>query len=329
MATPAGSPSLGLPPTELAKVQQGQAVMIWTVGMFCIFGWDYLMNLPTEIKRIWRNKFTYYSVLYLLNRYFGLLQFALEASLITTPITNAFSVDICKRIFRWEPVGALITTLLSQGIMLGRVCTMYGRSLVIAGILGTVMLAEFGFQAYTLTVVSPMPALPGVLVPCTPHGRRKYLDFPGFWTIPLFFDTMTFLLTFHKVYVFYKAERGSPMVSVSFRDGLAYFAAIFCMNLINVALFVTQDATLRVINFPPTLMLNVIMTCRLVLNHLAPQSVYTPYSDNPSGPKLPLFNQALSSKSFVEMSVTSQPRETTRMVATSNTVPDPSTDTNH
>lgn len=118
------------------------------------------------------------------------------------------------------------------------------------------MLAEFGFQAYTLTVVSPMPALPGVLVPCTPHGRRKYLDFPGFWvrkqtweiflpdeyyqTIPLFFDTMTFLLTFHKVYVFYKAERGSPMVSVLFRDGLAYFAAIFWWMAV-CPLFLAED----------------------------------------------------------------------------------------
>jgi hypothetical protein len=52
---------------------------------------------------------------------------------------------------------------------------MYGKSLVIAGILGFIVLTEFGVHAYTLTVVFPAPAPPGVPVPCVAVGPQKYL----------------------------------------------------------------------------------------------------------------------------------------------------------
>ncbi|KAF8239044.1 hypothetical protein L208DRAFT_176797 [Tricholoma matsutake] len=325
MATPAGPPSLGPPAAELAKGQkEGQAIIIWTVGMFCIFGWDYFMSLPAEIERIWRRKFTYVSVLYLLNRYYGLLEFAMVVPLMTTPITNLFSIEACSKIYRWEPVGALITTVLSQAIMGSRVYAMYGKSWVVAGILGTIMSAEFGVQAYTLTVVFPAPSpAPGIPVPCVAVGPKKYLV--AFWAIPLLFDTVTFLLTFYKSYTFWKAESKSPTISVLFRDGLVYFAAIFSMNLINVILFVTQDTTLQAVNLPATLMLNIIMSCRLVLNLRAPQSVYK-ISDNPSGVKLPMYQQPSPPKNFLDLSVHSQSRGAVTMITTSETVRDSTED---
>lgn len=282
------------------------------------------MSLPAEIERIWRRKFTYVSVLYLLNRYYGLLEFAMVVPLMTTPITNLFSIEACSKIYRWEPVGALITTVLSQAIMGSRVYAMYGKSWVVAGILGTIMSAEFGVQAYTLTVVFPAPSpAPGIPVPCVAVGPKKYLV--AFWAIPLLFDTVTFLLTFYKSYTFWKAESKSPTISVLFRDGLVYFAAIFSMNLINVILFVTQDTTLQAVNLPATLMLNIIMSCRLVLNLRAPQSVYK-ISDNPSGVKLPMYQQPSPPKNFLDLSVHSQSRGAVTMITTSETVRDSTED---
>jgi hypothetical protein len=45
--------------------------------------------------------------------------------------------------------------------------------------------------------------------------------------IPLFFDTVTFFLTFYKSFIFWKSESKSPTIALLFRDGLVYFAAIF------------------------------------------------------------------------------------------------------
>jgi len=309
MSTPLPPP--GLPPPEalLKGEKEGQAVVIWTVGMFCIFGWDYLMNLPTEIERIWKKKITYTSVLYLLNRYYGLVQFALVVPLITTPITNAFSVDACKHIFRWEPVGALISTLLSQVIMGSRVYALYGKSTYVAGILGNMLLIQFIFHAYTMTRVFQAPApAPGIPVPCIAIGPQGILV--AFWVLPLVYDTVTFSLTLFKAVSLWRNETKSPTLSLLFRDGLVYFAAIFSMNLINVILFVTQSTTLQAVNLPATLMLNIIMSCRLVLNLRAPQSVVTfggspaqyPLSSEKGGKTLPLWTTPPHPANFLDLS---------------------------
>ncbi|KAF8643352.1 hypothetical protein AX16_009081 [Volvariella volvacea WC 439] len=271
----AGDPT-ALPPDVAAMLAQGekdgQAVVLWTVGMFCIFGWDYFMYLPQEISRIWKKSFTYISYLYLVNRYYGLLQFAIVIVLITTPITDAISVETCKSIFLWQPVGALISTFLSQCIMFARVYALYSQSRVIAGILGTIMLAEMGVHVYTMTVVFPAPIpAPGVKIPCVAIGPLPWLI--AFWVMPLVFDTVTFALTLYKSISYWRTQVESPTLALLFRDGLIYFAAIFTMNFLNVILFVTQNETLQAINLPATLMLTIIMSCRLVLNMRAPRGV--------------------------------------------------------
>jgi hypothetical protein len=62
-------------------------------------------------------------------------------------------------------------------------------------------------------------------------------------------------------------------------------------------------------------MLNIIMSCRLVLNLRAPQTVHTLGSDDPSaGVKLPMYNKPLPPKNFLEMTITSQSRGGITMV---------------
>ncbi|RDB20003.1 hypothetical protein Hypma_012882 [Hypsizygus marmoreus] len=278
---PAGPPS----PEQLAALakgqKEGQAIVLWTVGMFCIFGWDYFMNLPKEIERIWKRKFSYVSAMYVANRYYGLIQFAVVIWLITTPVTNAVSVETCLKIFRWQPVGALISTVLSQVIMGSRVYALYGRSNAILGILAFIMLAEFIIHAYTLTLVFPAPSpAPGVVVPCVAIGPTKWLV--AFWAMPLAYDSVTFLMTLYKSIEHWQNYVSSSTLSLLFRDGLIYFAAIFSMNLINVVLFVTQSPSLQAVNLPATLMLNIIMSCKLVLNLRAPQSAVMLGQSDPS-----------------------------------------------
>ena len=91
-------------------------------------------------------------------------------------------------------------------------------------------------------------------------------------------------LTAWKAFEFWKKEINIPLFSVIWRDGLLYFFAIFSMNLINVIIFITVPNILRVVNLTwvfhligyqvrinkcltrPTLILQVILSCRLLLN---------------------------------------------------------------
>lgn len=88
--------------------------------------------------------------------------------------------------------------------------------------------------------------------------------------MPLFFDTVVFALTLFKSVQLWNRDIKSRTINSFFRDGLIYFVGIFAMNLVNVVIFLTQDSTLKGVNLPSTLMLNIIMACRLVLNLRAP-----------------------------------------------------------
>ncbi|PPQ84344.1 hypothetical protein CVT26_011406 [Gymnopilus dilepis] len=101
----------------------------------------------------------------------------------------------------------------------------------------------------------------------------------AFWSIPLFYDTLTFLLTAHKAYTLYKSEVTTPLFDIIWRDGLLYFFGVFSMNLANVIIFLTVPRGLRAVNLSrgvltdvwygsnrATLVLEVVLSCRLILN---------------------------------------------------------------
>lgn len=140
---------------EATAQKNGMAVILWAVGMFCIFGWDWLINLPHEIDRIWKRKFT------VSNSYFSpwpwvTLTLKLESVclLVVSPdpllrvgqerlqyraIDEAnhwcdhacpmskyaclstwdlpFSNVVPVAIFKWQPVSALISIQMSQTIL--------------------------------------------------------------------------------------------------------------------------------------------------------------------------------------------------------------------
>ncbi|KAG6866106.1 hypothetical protein C0991_008413 [Blastosporella zonata] len=165
---------------------------------------------------------------------------------------------------------------------------LYGKSMTIVGILGVIMAAEFAVHTYTLTRVFPAPSpAPGVTVPCIAIGPTNWLV--AFWALPLVFDTLSFGLTLYKSIQHWRNEVKSTTLSLLFRDGLVYFAAIFSMNLINVVLFVTQDETLQAINLPSTLMLNIIMSCRLILNLRKPRNVIASGNSAAAKKNLPMW----------------------------------------
>ncbi|KAF8884116.1 hypothetical protein BD779DRAFT_790822 [Infundibulicybe gibba] len=173
----------------------------------------------------------------------------------------------CKHMFYWEPVGALVSTLLSQMILGVRVYVIYAKSRVIAGLLAVIMLAEIGIGGYSISTTSTRPSAgpPGTGPPCgAATGPRGWLI--AFWAIPLLYDGVTFLLTAWRAYRYWKQEMETPLFNVIWRDGVLYFFAIFSMNVANVVIFLTVPKSLQAINLTPTLIFEIVLSCRLFLN---------------------------------------------------------------
>ncbi|KAF4613124.1 hypothetical protein D9613_010932 [Agrocybe pediades] len=270
MPPPPGSPlSAGggppsIPPDALIKQKQGNAVTIWAIGAFCIFGWELLLCLPQEYQRIWKRPMNLSSVLYIANRYFGLLQLCF----VVTLVADAWSPADCKHVFYFEPVGALISTVLSQMILGSRVYAIFSQNKIVGAVLSLTLLVEVVIGGISISTTSPPPITPGPpgsRPPCgAVMGPTGWLI--AFWTIPLFYDALAFLLTAWMAYDFWRKELNVPLFHVIWRDGLLYFFAIFSMNLTNVVIFLTVPKTLRAINLTPTLIFEIVLSCRLVLN---------------------------------------------------------------
>jgi len=248
----------GPPASVIAQQKIGEAIMIWSIGMYCVFCWEWIINLPCEINRIWKRKLSFISVLYLLNRYWGLFQFSLVVSLLT----DVWNAETCSKIFRWDPVNALVSQILSHMIMATRVYAIFGQNKLIGGGLVMFIVVELVIGSYSVSLAGHPPQLPGV--PCSVLGSVGWMT--TFWTMFLVFDTVTFMLTAWKTIEYWRKEVNAPLIRLIWRDGLIYFATIFCMNCTNVIIFSHVSPTLRPINLEPTAMLTVIMTCRLVLN---------------------------------------------------------------
>ncbi|PPQ74889.1 hypothetical protein CVT26_011450 [Gymnopilus dilepis] len=288
---PPTSPSTGSAPTipheALVQQKQGQAVLIWAVGAFCIFGWEWLICLPREFQRIWMKPKNASSLLYIVNRYFGLIQL----SFVVTLVADVWSGAACRHISFFEPVGALISTVLSQMILGSRVYAIFGQSKLVGLILGGTLLAEIVIGGISISTTHPRPAIagpPGSGPPCgAVMGPFGWLV--AFWSIPLFYDTLTFLFTAWKAYQFWKTEIDTPLFDIIWRDGVLYFFAIFTMNAANVIIFLTVPEALRAINLTPTLILEIVLSCRLVLNLREAHSLSVPSSQT-SQPKWSTYN---------------------------------------
>ncbi|GJJ14074.1 hypothetical protein Clacol_008331 [Clathrus columnatus] len=184
---------------------------------------------------------------------------------------NVWSRPDCRHMYYWEPVGALISTVLSQMILGTRVYVIYRRSKWIAALLITVLSIEIGIGGFSVstTGLPPVPpGPPGMKPPC-----GSVIGPPGwyiaFWAMPIFYDALAFFvssLTAWKAYEFWLQDISTPLFTVIWRDGVLYFFAIFTMNVANIIIFVTVPKSLRPINLTPTLIFEIVLSCRLLLN---------------------------------------------------------------
>ncbi|KIJ99718.1 hypothetical protein K443DRAFT_623217 [Laccaria amethystina LaAM-08-1] len=235
---PSASATPAIPHSALVKQQQGQAVLIWAVGSFCVFGWEWLLCLPQEYSRIWRRPFTQIGILGWYN------------------------------VFYFEPVGALLSTVLSQIILGTRVFAIYDKSRIVGALLALIIVGELVVGGIAVSTTHPPPpstAPTGQKPPCgAVMGPQSWLL--TFWSIPLFYDTLTFLLTAYKAYEFWRREVNTALFDIIWRDGVLYFFAIFSMNLVNIGFLTSAPRGLRAVNLTPTLVFEVVLSCRLLLN---------------------------------------------------------------
>ncbi|KZW01645.1 hypothetical protein EXIGLDRAFT_638154 [Exidia glandulosa HHB12029] len=237
-----------------------QANYKFQTASYALYCYDHLLVFSDEVDRIWRGRFTFASLLYILNRYLTHVQFiAIQAGFYE----KNWTPEQCDRFVKYP--GASTTTVfgIAEMTMILRMYALYGKNKWILGFLSLVLTAQVTIMGVCLStgVRVPFPlGFPG----CVLTGTVSF--FGAFWAAPLVTDTCIFALTLFRIIGYRRLQVKIPLMEQIFRDGVLYFFIIFCGNLLNVLLFWTAPADLTALGASFTHVMTSLMVCRLQLN---------------------------------------------------------------
>ncbi|PPQ83799.1 hypothetical protein CVT25_001018, partial [Psilocybe cyanescens] len=160
-------------------------------------------------------------------------------------------------LFYFQPVGGLISTIISQTILGGRVYAIFSQHKAVGLSLLALLMAEVVICGIAVSKIYPPPLVssPASSQPEPPCGvlMGPFGWLITIWILPLLFDTVTLLLTAWRAYGLWKTQTKAGTHGLSdiiWRDGLLFFFFIFSMNTVNVVVFLTTPRALHTVNLP-------------------------------------------------------------------------------
>jgi len=237
------------------------AAKYFQVAAFVMLLYDHMLTFDQEVNRIWKQKFSGVTLLFLTNRYLTPIQFTIIMVAFHYP---SWTGKVCEKYVVFEGASSATLIAVCQLIMIIRVYALYHRSLAIIIFLMILWATQI--------IVSAIGVHTGYRVPLPPMLRGCILigDSPVFsllWVGPLVTDTCIFALTLWRtrMYIIDTVGRG-PTMGIFIRDGIFYFLVIFLVNLMNTLLFFLAPVDLHALGAPFGQLLTNVMVSRLVLN---------------------------------------------------------------
>ncbi|KAL5524250.1 hypothetical protein ACEPAF_9390 [Sanghuangporus sanghuang] len=250
------------------------------VASYVILIYDHLLTLSDEVSYIWSGGKGPVIYLFLLNRYFFPLAFAVN---LYAYLSRAFNPAACKHFVRYEGATIVIAFGVAGLMMILRVNALYGgRSRLVQVILCSLWLAQVGVCAWLLSTGMPYVAVPHStsLHSCSLilDPRRMYLA-ALFTTAPLVFDTTVVVLTLYKTLAIpWKSVTAGKLRSCTsfgvnnalmktiLKNGLWYYAVVFSTNLTLMIMIVTASDGLKYILGQFSQLISVTMMSRITLH---------------------------------------------------------------
>jgi len=260
-------------PAEIAELidtlQLTQTTRYAQIAAGVIVFYDIIVTLDQEYEFIWTKSWSYVKVLYLWNRYFGLLAILLD---LITYIDGILTSKACFAWYTFQLFSSCLIIWTLQIIMQIRLWTLYDCSRKILVFMGLAFLSEviamttiFGVMAQGTIVVSSM-------------GACMFLKVPNlgvaFWIPSLIYEG--FLLGLAVIAAYAQLERiGSwdirtwdmrRLANVVLRDNILYFLTTITLYLATVIMLLKLSPILDNIPDAFTVSLTCILGSRLMLN---------------------------------------------------------------
>ncbi|TEB31074.1 hypothetical protein FA13DRAFT_1791786 [Coprinellus micaceus] len=259
-------------PAHFAKTAHHlMASKMYSLASCVMLFYDIALTMPDEVEKIWMQpRFTYMTLLWTLNRYVAPLGYMV----IIASFHMDWPPETCDRYILYPEALKIVITLVIGIIFILRLYAIYGKSTVVAVVGMVLLVAELCIKIWAFTDGARLD-LPEGLVGCILVGRN-HLRFSFTWISELIFDTIVFLLTFHRTLRHYRFQHrsGQPgsrrphtLIHLIMKDGVTYFAVIFAANAITASIFLwSPEPGIKPINASFSTLITSLMVSRLILN---------------------------------------------------------------
>ncbi|EIN08183.1 hypothetical protein PUNSTDRAFT_134577 [Punctularia strigosozonata HHB-11173 SS5] len=193
-----------------------------------LFAYEYLITLSEEIEKVWKQPWTSASILFMLNRYYTMLELLAVALISFNPAWIS------------KGAGAVVVVAFCEATMILRIYALYGRRLRILLVLCFCLAVQVTLQGIALAQSHSVPAPVGCLL----VGKSSF--FSVFWIAPLVMESIIFIMTMWRSRRYFYQGSLMPAMRVFLLDGAAYFLVVFTANLINVIIFLHARSTRKV-----------------------------------------------------------------------------------
>ncbi|KAF9451132.1 hypothetical protein P691DRAFT_808789 [Macrolepiota fuliginosa MF-IS2] len=242
---------------DKGSVQEARAIAYGYVAAITIVVYDVILLSREEIEYIYRGRWSLVKLLYILIRFFALVDFSFSEKLtFDYPSLAALNVGISQQsLTHFLPSARYVGyTWVIETLLFLRLRALYSNNMIVTGMLSFVIFRELFIQAttYVFLLVGISTQVHGIVVSptpgCMPQISSDILGpenqgMANIWVTHLLSNTIEVALTLFKLYRSLKVERGSllsklgqmkgwrPVLYVFYRDGTLFSIPMFILSI--------------------------------------------------------------------------------------------------
>lgn len=259
--------SSAIDPSVIVLVEHGDISKYFTVAPFTMMVYDIFLTFPIEVEKIWKQRFSGLTLLWVLNRWVYLI---CAIFMVTEFVDPGWGPDLCSKTYKFPGLLDLGQRLVVGTIFALRIYCIYNRNVFVTLLVLLFILVELAFKIFVAAQLATPVIAPlgqgGCFESTSSQLTRQTL---GFWITELTTDGAVLCLTAYRVYTAYWRHRyfvRGTLWRVIFMDGLMYFVVVFSGNLATVILYPIMPTELKPVAGPLGAYITSTLVSRLILN---------------------------------------------------------------
>ncbi|KAG7089158.1 hypothetical protein E1B28_010864 [Marasmius oreades] len=218
------------------------SILPTTVCSTTFLVYDMIINLQLEVDHIWMRKWSFLTILYILQRYLPL--FDTVGLILHHDFGANLSTHYCALNYKITSWSFMVGVMMSEIVLAFRVWAVWERRLPVAiglvvfflasWIPSTFMLSQF--DDATEFAILPFPNFRG----CFVAGGSQALHLAALvWVLWMVYDAGAFVLILIPGVAAYRRGGRSELVKTIYKDGVVYYALISLTSIFNVVVILT------------------------------------------------------------------------------------------